>query len=145
MTDVDWDKNGIDIEEEEEEDEFDSLFNVDNAFGQEAYLEEVEPDELDFYPSQVTSGLKETQEKVEAHTSESPELSSEDIDAYWQGANTDGSETSGGSSPTPDQDRVEDIAEPWGLRYESDEEINLEKKIEDQEKDREQNEGFGGL
>jgi hypothetical protein len=93
-------------------------------------------------PPEINSAIENTMRDWENYNSVSPELSGEDIDAYWQGADNDGSETSGGHAPTPDQDIVEDIAEPWGLSYTPTEEINLEEKLATMEEKRESEEGW---
>jgi len=56
------------------------------------------------------------------------EQSADDIDAVSPYLDT-GEESSLGSNPTPDQDQVGAISEPWGLAYRSDEELDINKKL----------------
>ena len=46
----------------------------------------------------------------------SPELSGGDVDAAWEQGDS-GEETVGGSAPTPDQDRVDEIGAAVGVTY----------------------------
>jgi hypothetical protein len=58
-----------------------------------------------------------------------PELAAGDIDAAWDRAD-EGEETVGGSSPTPDQDVVDEIGEAVGLTYQDNEPVLIDKKLE---------------
>jgi hypothetical protein len=66
--------------------------------------------------------------ELREHHSRSPELSGGDIDADWAGADV-GDETVGGSSPTPDQDVVEELGEAIGLTYEDNEPLHTTEKV----------------
>lgn len=68
--------------------------------------------------------------------SESPILSGGDVDAAWENAEEGGEETVGGSTPTPDQDRVDELGEAAGLVYQDEEPLNTEAKLEKRDRQR---------
>lgn len=57
-----------------------------------------------------------------AHT---PVLSGGDVDAAWD--QDSGEESVGGSSPTPDQDRVDDLGRAAGVTYQDEQPLALDK------------------
>jgi hypothetical protein len=63
------------------------------------------------------------------HASASPKLAGGDVDAAWDDSAGDGEEMVGGDTPTPDQDRVDDIGEGAGLTYQDDEPLNFDKVL----------------
>jgi hypothetical protein len=65
----------------------------------------------------LASGGGQITRELREHHSRTPELSGGDIDADWARADI-GDETVGGSSPTPDQDVVDELGEAVGLIYE---------------------------
>lgn len=65
----------------------------------------------------------------------SPRLSGGDVDAAWDAADS-GEETVGGSSPTPDQDRVDELGRAVGLTYSDTEPLHSTEKIERRDVDR---------
>ena len=67
------------------------------------------------------------EEKI-ADYKRSPEVLEEFVDAAWDRADV-GEETLGGSSPTPDQDVVDQLGESVGLTYEDNEPLDTEKKV----------------
>jgi hypothetical protein len=69
------------------------------------------------------TGHDELQQSLKAHTATSPALSGGDVDAKWEDAYAVGDEAPGGDNPTPDQDRVEEIAGALGITYADDEEL----------------------
>jgi hypothetical protein len=75
-----------------------------------------------------TSGCQPIMREIQEHHATSPKLSAGDIDAAWDRANV-GEETVGGSSPTPDQDVVDQLGEAVGLTYEDNEPLDTEKKV----------------
>jgi hypothetical protein len=75
----------------------------------------------------AAGGRQELQEELEEHHSKSPELSGGDLDADWQSADMDGEEAVGGTTPTPDQDVVDDLGQALGVTYEDDEPLGGEK------------------
>jgi hypothetical protein len=75
-------------------------------------------------------------EALELHTAESPELAGGDVDADWQRAADVGEEMVGGSVPTPDQDRVDELGAAWGVTYNDDETIHTIDKLAKRDRDR---------
>src|SRR5262245_50085861 len=74
------------------------------------------------------SGSQLMIKELREHHSKSPKLSGGDIDAAWDMADV-GEETVGGSTPTPDQDVVDELGGAVGLIYEDDEPLNTAEKI----------------
>ena len=81
-------------------------------------------------------GRKELKEELEEHNSKSPVLSGGDIDAKWQEADVSGEETVGGTSPTPDQDVVDELGQALGITYEDDEPLRTEEKLLERDRNR---------
>jgi len=63
---------------------------------------------------------------MDVHNDRGPELSGGDVDAAWDDADS-GEETVGGSSPTPDQDVVDELGEAAGLTFNEEEPLRTEK------------------
>ncbi|HSP16587.1 MAG TPA: DUF6335 family protein [Thermoanaerobaculia bacterium] len=80
--------------------------------------------------------LEELDEMREHDRSQSPELSAGDVDARWDQAESGGEETAGGSSPTPDQDVVDEIGKAIGVTYQEGEPLRAGGKEEDRDKHR---------
>src|SRR5215468_2944893 len=98
----------------------------------EAKIEAYEPspevlEEFD-EAAKLTSGCQLLMKELREHHSKSPKLSGGDIDAAWDRADA-GEETVGGSTPTPDQDVVDQLGEAVGLIYEDNEPLDTEEKI----------------
>ncbi len=74
------------------------------------------------------AGAEHTLEESRQYNDLSPDISSDDIDADWQGANVTGEETPGGTVTTPDQDVVSDIGEPLGLDTKNQKVLDINKK-----------------
>lgn len=103
-------------------------------------LTEVEPDpEVKAEFAQVAAVNEGSREqlidKLEQHNATSPILSGGDIDAAWED-DAVGDESAGGSSPTPDQDVVEEIGEAFGITYHDNEPLHTAEKLEERDKDR---------
>jgi hypothetical protein len=81
----------------------------------------------------LASGGEQLKRELREHHSRTPDLSAGDIDADWGRADI-GEETVGGSSPTPDQDVVDELGEAVGLTYEDNEPLRATEKV--QERDR---------
>lgn len=81
----------------------------------------------------LASGGEQLKRELREHHSRTPELSGGDIDADWAGA---GDETVGGSSPTPDQDVVDELGEAVGLTYEDNEPLHTTEKVEERDRHR---------
>lgn len=75
-------------------------------------------------------------DKLDEHNAESPTLSGGDVDAAWDQAVDAGEETVGGSSPTPDQDNVDELGEAVGLTYEDGEPLRSGEKLEARDRHR---------
>jgi hypothetical protein len=73
------------------------------------------------------AGRSSVAKRQREHASASPKLSGGDVDANWENATGDGEEMVGGETPTPDQDRVDEIGEGVGLTYQDDEPLNYNK------------------
>jgi hypothetical protein len=104
-----------------------------------AETEEYEPDEeikREFAEAQrFACGGELLRRELHEHHSKTPELSAGDIDAAWDLADA-GEETVGGSSPTPDQDVVEEIGQAVGLTYEDNEPLRPLEKILERDRNR---------
>jgi hypothetical protein len=81
-------------------------------------------------------GRKELKEELEVHNSKSPKLSGGDIDADWQSSDVSGEESVGGTSPTPDQDVVDELGQALGITYENDEPLHGEEKLRERDRKR---------
>jgi hypothetical protein len=112
--------------------------NADAVADQSAHYTDDEDIKKDFDERQdlAVGGRDELLKELEEHHSLSPEVSGGDIDASWQTANVAGEETVGGSSPTPDQDVVDDLGRAAGLTYADDEPLNSDKKVLDRDRNR---------
>lgn len=83
----------------------------------------------------LANGGDQVQRDLRKHHSRTPELSGGDIDADWARADI-GDETVGGSSPTPDQDIVEELGEAVGLVYEDNEPLHTTEKVGERDRRR---------
>jgi hypothetical protein len=105
----------------------------------DAETEQFQPDEEvteEFAEAQrLASGGEQLKRELREHHSRTPELSGGDIDADWAGADV-GDETVGGSSPTPDQDVVDELGEAVGLTYEDNEPLHSTEKVEERDRRR---------
>lgn len=81
-------------------------------------------------------GRAALKEALAEHHATSPELSGGDLDADWEDANTTGEETVGGTTPTPDQDNVDELGEALGLTYKNAEPLNSAKKMQHRDEKR---------
>ena len=86
--------------------------------------------------SAAQSGRAELRERLRKNTSASPALTSGDVDADWESAETIGDEAPGGDNPTPDQDVVDDIGRALGVEYEDDEELQGGAEIKERDRHR---------
>src|SRR5688572_24153351 len=86
--------------------------------------------------SAAQSGRAELRERLRKNTSASPALTSGDVDADWEAAETIGDEAPGGDNPTPDQDVVDDIGRALGVEYEDDEELQGGAEIKERDRRR---------
>ena len=86
--------------------------------------------------SAAQTGRAELRERLKKNTSASPALTSGDVDADWESAETVGDEAPGGDNPTPDQDVVDDIGRALGVEYEDDEELQGGAEIKQRDRHR---------
>ncbi|HEX6163599.1 MAG TPA: DUF6335 family protein [Vicinamibacterales bacterium] len=86
--------------------------------------------------SAAKSGRQELKDRLSKNTSASPALTSGDVDADWESAETVGDEAPGGDNPTPDQDVVDDIGRALGVEYDDDEELQGGAEIADRDRNR---------
>ncbi|HJT19199.1 MAG TPA: DUF6335 family protein [Nitrospira sp.] len=75
-----------------------------------------------------TEPVSEVHNSRNESASHAPELSGGDMDAAWDQADV-GTETVGGSNPTPDQDIVEDVGRAVGVTYQDDEPLKFGEKV----------------
>jgi hypothetical protein len=73
--------------------------------------------------------------KLETHTAETPEVSGGDLDAAWDRDDI-GEEGVGGSTPTPDQDVVDELGEAVGITYQDTEPLHTEDKLRERDDER---------
>jgi len=78
--------------------------------------------------AKLASGGQLLMKELREHHSKSPKLSGGDIDAAWDMADV-GEETVGGSTPTPDQDVVDELGRAVGLTYEDNEPLDTAEKM----------------
>ncbi len=78
------------------------------------------------------SGGEQFMRELREHHSRTPDLSGGDLDADWARADI-GDETVGGSSPTPDQDIVEELGEAVGLTYQDNEPLHTTEKVDERD------------
>ena len=86
--------------------------------------------------SAAASGRQELKDKMRKHTGTGPALTSGDVDADWESAESVGDEAPGGDNPTPDQDVVDDIGRALGVEYEDDEELQGGAEIKERDRHR---------
>lgn len=79
------------------------------------------------------SGHDEQQSELHKRNVPGVELTAGDVDANWEDAYAIGDEAPGGDSPTPDQDRVDDIGKALGVQYDDDEELMGGAEIEERD------------
>jgi len=87
-------------------------------------------------PSAAKSGRAEMKDRLARSTGAGPALTSGDIDADWESAESVGDEAPGGDNPTPDQDVVDDIGRALGVEYDDDEELQGGAEIVDRDRHR---------
>jgi len=116
--------------EEKKENQFIDADRLLDSYEMKIYDPSLSPEVLEEFvdAAKLTSGSQLLMKELREHHATSPGLSGGDIDAAWDQADV-GEETVGGSSPTPDQDVVDQLGEAVGLTYEDNEPLDTEKKI----------------
>ena len=138
---VDTDTNEI-----EDEDLLDPEMEDDSLYvgtDEEAVVDDMarytsDPDILDDFEErqETVAGSNQLLDKLKEHHSRTPETSADDIDADWESQYQSGEESVGGTTPTPDQDQVEELGEAVGVNYEDDEELDTYDKLVDRDLNR---------
>jgi hypothetical protein len=126
------------LNEESSMDSYAANADADAVAEQSAHYTEDEDVKAHFAERQAlaASGRDELQEELDEHNSLSPEITAGDVDASWQTANVAGEEALGGSSPTPDQDIVDNLGAAAGLIYKDDEPLDYDRKVLDRDRNR---------
>ncbi|MGC3974339.1 MAG: DUF6335 family protein [Nitrospira sp.] len=101
------------------------------------YYENQPPSETEAFPdlSETTPTSEQLIGKVSHIEQDRSGLNGGDPDVSPQGIDA-GTETPGGSEPTPDQDLVDEIGKAAGVTYQDDEPLNFGKKIAAQDEAR---------
>jgi hypothetical protein len=86
--------------------------------------------------SSARSGRQELKERYDKHNETSPALTGGDVDADWESAYSTGDEAPAATTPTPDQNNVDDIGLALGVEYEDNEELEGADKIEERDRHR---------
>jgi hypothetical protein len=80
-------------------------------------------------------------EKSLAAENDNIEAAASDIDTAWSyQSQTTGEEDSGGGNATPDKDQTHEIGRPWGLGYRFDQELNVDRELNELEAGKNQDE-----
>ncbi len=126
------------LNEESSMDSYAADADADAVSEQSARYTEDEDVKDDFAERQnlAAAGRDGLLEELDEHHSLSPEITGGDMDASWQTANVAGEETVGGSSPTPDQDIVDNLGAAAGLTYKDDEPLDYDQKVLDRDRNR---------
>jgi len=126
------------LHEESSMDSYAADADADAVSDQSAHYTEDEDIKSDFAERQALAagGRNGLLEELDEHHSLSPEITAGDVDASWQTANVAGEETLGGSSPTPDQDIVDNLGAAAGLTYKDDEPLDYDQKVLDRDRNR---------
>lgn len=84
----------------------------------------------------LPTGTQDLLSELKEHTSESPDLSGDDLDASWWSDRESGEESVGGSVATPEQNVVDELGEATGVRYNDFEPLDTEDKLDDRDRNR---------
>lgn len=84
------------------------------------------------FGSDATEPVTPAEDRTGTHTARSPLSSGGDVDAAWQQADA-GTETVGGSNPTPDQDIVEELGRAVGETYQDSKPLKFGDKVLDRD------------
>jgi hypothetical protein len=116
--------------EEKKENQFIDADRLLDTYGMKIHDPSLSPEVLEEFvdAAKLTSGSQLLVKELREHHATSPELSGGDVDAAWDRADV-GEETVGGSTPTPDQDVVDQLGEAVGLTYEYNEPLDIERKV----------------
>jgi len=84
----------------------------------------------------VRSGSARLAERLANDPLADPKVTGGDLDANWANAQFSGDESAVSSSPTPDQNVVEEVAGAMGITYADDEELKVGEKERSRDKNR---------
>ena len=84
----------------------------------------------------VTAGSARLAERLREDGLADPTVTGGDVDANWANAQFSGDESAVSSSPTPDQNAVDDIGRAMGVTYENNEELKVGEKERGRDKQR---------
>lgn len=84
----------------------------------------------------VRSGSAKLAERLANDSLADPKVTAGDLDANWANAQFSGDESAVSSSPTPDQNVVEEVAGAMGITYADDEELKVGEKERSRDKNR---------
>ena len=116
--------------EEKKENQFIDADRLLDSYEAKIYDPSLSPEVLEEFvdAAKLNSGSQLLMKELREYHATSPELSGGDIDAAWDQADV-GEETVGGSTPTPDQDVVDQLGVAVGLIYADNEPLDTEEKI----------------
>lgn len=99
----------------------------------EFVTEDVQNEFVDYEP--VLDDDNTLEQRLEEHNETAPVLSGGDVDAQWERSDI-GEESVGGSTPTPDQDVVDELGSAVGFRYQDNEPLHTEDKLRERDEAR---------
>lgn len=84
----------------------------------------------------VRAGSAKLAERLRDDPNADPTITGGDLDANWADAQFSGEESAVGSSPSPDQNVVEEIGSAMGIQYADDEPLKVGEKEQERDKHR---------
>lgn len=82
----------------------------------------------------IAAGSAKLAERLRENPNTDPTLAGGDVDANWEMAESQGDEAVAGSTPTPEQNNVQEMGEALGITYADNEELKVGEK--ERERDR---------
>lgn len=83
---------------------------------------------------ELAHGGELAKRRLQQHTDESPELTAGDMDSTWDDAN--GEEAGSGTTPTPDENVVDEVGGAMGVSYSDSEPLDTNEKLEQRDDNR---------
>lgn len=137
LVDQDTEEESRPLKEKQSEEFLEVDTNEAAVMGEIEEYTQDESVEEDFGERQrLTSRSQELLEKLHEHHSTAPDLSGGDVDAAWEDVDAAGEEGVGGTTPTPDQDVVDELGSALGISYEPDEPLHTGEKLEQRDQKR---------
>ena len=84
----------------------------------------------------IRAGAKKLAERLRDDPMADPKITGGDLDANWEDAQFSGEESAGGSTPSPDQNVVDEIGAAIGVQYADNEELKVGEKEESRDRHR---------